>query len=208
MCGIAGFINAPATEGQQRQWLDAMTATLAHRGPDGQGAWVEGGVALGHRRLSVIDLEGGQQPMLDWQGRAVIVFNGEIYNFLEIKARLERKGYRFRTQSDTEVLLNAYLDAGPGLPGLRGGYVCLRHLGPGEADAVCRPGPYGRETLLLHAAARSFRFCLGTDGLFPSASAESGGGAPKYLPAFWPMNTCRRRRASTGRSSSSDRAIF
>ncbi len=113
MCGIAGFINAPAAEGQQRQWLDAMTATLAHRGPDGQGAWVEGGVALGHRRLSVIDLEGGRQPMLDWHGRAVIVFNGEIYNFPEIRERLERKGYRFRTQSDTEVLLNAYLDAGP-----------------------------------------------------------------------------------------------
>jgi asparagine synthase (glutamine-hydrolysing) len=113
MCGVVGFINAPASEAQQRQWLDAMTTTMAHRGPDGQGAWVEGGVALGHCRLSVIDLEGGQQPMLDWQGRAVIVFNGEIYNFPEIRKSLERKGYRFRTQSDTEVLLNAYLDAGP-----------------------------------------------------------------------------------------------
>jgi asparagine synthase (glutamine-hydrolysing) len=113
MCGIVGFINAPASEAEQRQWLDAMTATLAHRGPDGQGAWVAEGVALGHRRLSVIDLEGGRQPMLDWHGRAVIVFNGEIYNFLEIRKRLERRGYRFRTQSDTEVLLNAYLDAGP-----------------------------------------------------------------------------------------------
>jgi asparagine synthase (glutamine-hydrolysing) len=113
MCGVVGFINAPASEEQQRQWLAAMTATLSHRGPDGQGAWVEGGVALGHRRLSVIDLEGGRQPMLDWHQRAVIVFNGEIYNFPEIKERLERKGYRFRTQSDTEVLLNAYLDAGP-----------------------------------------------------------------------------------------------
>jgi asparagine synthase (glutamine-hydrolysing) len=112
MCGVVGFINASASEAQQLQWLDAMTATLAHRGPDGQGAWIEGGVALGHRRLSVIDLEGGRQPMLDWHQRAVIVFNGEIYNFLEIRARLERKGYRFRTHSDTEVLLNAYLDAG------------------------------------------------------------------------------------------------
>jgi asparagine synthase (glutamine-hydrolysing) len=113
MCGVVGFINAPAAETQQRQWLDAMTATLSHRGPDGQGTWLEGGVALGHRRLSVIDLASGQQPMLDWHQRAVIVFNGEIYNFLKIRERLERKGYRFRTQSDTEVLLNAYLDAGP-----------------------------------------------------------------------------------------------
>jgi asparagine synthase (glutamine-hydrolysing) len=113
MCGVVGFINAPASQEQQRQWLDSMTATLVHRGPDSQGTWCEAGVALGHRRLSVIDLEGGQQPMLDWRRRAVIVFNGEIYNFQEIRARLERKGYRFRTQSDTEVLLNAYLDKGP-----------------------------------------------------------------------------------------------
>ena len=113
MCGIAGFINAPAAPEQQRQWIDSMAATLAHRGPDSHGIWVEGQVALGHRRLSIIDLEGGQQPMLDWHERAVIVFNGEIYNFQEIRTRLERRGYRFRTNSDTEVLLNAYLEDGP-----------------------------------------------------------------------------------------------
>ena len=78
-----------------------------------QGIWLEEPAALGHRRLSVIDLAAGQQPMCDWQERAVIVFNGEIYNFPELRARLERKGYRFRTRSDTEVLLNAYLDEGP-----------------------------------------------------------------------------------------------
>lgn len=113
MCGITGFINAPASPEQQRQWVEAMTATLTHRGPDSQGIWVEGQVALGHRRLSIIDLEGGQQPMLDWHERAVIVFNGEIYNFQEIRARLESRGYRFRTKSDTEVLLNTYLEEGP-----------------------------------------------------------------------------------------------
>jgi asparagine synthase (glutamine-hydrolysing) len=113
MCGIAGFLNAPAAPEQQRQWIDAMAATLAHRGPDSHGLWVEGQVALGHRRLSIIDLQGGQQPMLDWDERAVIVFNGEIYNFQEIRTRLERRGYRFRTNSDTEVLLNAYLEDGP-----------------------------------------------------------------------------------------------
>ncbi|MFZ5449666.1 MAG: asparagine synthase (glutamine-hydrolyzing) [Thermodesulfobacteriota bacterium] len=113
MCGIAGFINAPASPEQQRQWIDSMAAALAHRGPDNHGTWVEGDVALGHRRLSIIDLQGGHQPLLDWDGRAVIVFNGEIYNFQEIRAGLERRGYRFRTNSDTEVLLNAYLEAGP-----------------------------------------------------------------------------------------------
>ena len=113
MCGIVGFINASASPAPPREWIDSMTDTLSHRGPDGRGVWVDGGVALGHRRLSVIDLESGHQPMSDWHERAVIVFNGEIYNFPEIRERLARKGYRFRTRSDTEVLLNAYLDAGP-----------------------------------------------------------------------------------------------
>ncbi len=113
MCGIAGFVNAAASEEQQQSWIDSMAAALSHRGPDGGGVWIDGTVALGHRRLSVIDLEGGAQPMLDWDERAVIVFNGEIYNFAEVRERLETKGFRFRTHSDTEVLLDAYLDAGP-----------------------------------------------------------------------------------------------
>src|SRR5512139_3081504 len=93
MCGIAGFINAPAPIEQQRLWIDSMAQSLAHRGPDSHGIWVEGQVALGHRRLSIIDLESGQQPMTDAEERAVIVFNGEIYNFKEIRARLEHQGH-------------------------------------------------------------------------------------------------------------------
>jgi asparagine synthase (glutamine-hydrolysing) len=113
MCGIAGFVNAAASVQQQQSWIDSMAETLSHRGPDGGGVWTDGTVALGHRRLSIIDLESGAQPMLDWDERAVIVFNGEIYNFTEVRERLEKKGFRFRTHSDTEVLLDAYLDAGP-----------------------------------------------------------------------------------------------
>jgi len=112
MCGIAGFIGAQAPSEQQREWVSAMTDRLIHRGPDEGGVWVEEPAALGHRRLSVIDLSTGSQPMLDANERAVIVYNGEVYNFPEIREHLEAKGYSFRTRSDTEVILCAYLDEG------------------------------------------------------------------------------------------------
>ncbi len=85
-----------------------MTATLAPRGPDGEGYWVELGIALGHRRLSIIDLAGGGQPMSLEGGRYQIVYNGEIYNYVELRAELEKRGCVFRTQSDTEVILHQY----------------------------------------------------------------------------------------------------
>ncbi len=81
---------------------------MAHRGPDGAGVWTEHGVGLGHRRLSVIDVEGSPQPMLSADGRAVIAFNGEIYNFRELRRELERDGAKFRTSGDTEVILAAW----------------------------------------------------------------------------------------------------
>jgi asparagine synthase (glutamine-hydrolysing) len=107
MCGIAGELRwggPPDASAVQR-----MTARLAHRGPDAQGAIARGPVALGHRRLAVIDLDpGSSQPMADASGGLWIVFNGEIYNFRELRERLERKGGIFRTRGDTEVLLEAY----------------------------------------------------------------------------------------------------
>src|ERR1039457_3918819 len=103
MCGIAGIVGE-ADSGLIR----SMTRVLAHRGPDGEGGFSSEGVALGHRRLSIIDLETGQQPMTSADGRYTIVFNGEIYNFLELRRELESRGVRFRTRSDTEVLLEAY----------------------------------------------------------------------------------------------------
>ncbi len=92
----------------EESWVRSMGESLAHRGPDGEGYFVENGLALGHRRLSIIDLETGSQPMANEDGSLVIVFNGEIYNFLELRPELERQGHRFRTRSDTEVLLHLY----------------------------------------------------------------------------------------------------
>ncbi|MGE5505073.1 MAG: asparagine synthase (glutamine-hydrolyzing) [Actinomycetota bacterium] len=124
MCGIAGWIGRREAEPGV---LAAMTAAIAHRGPDGDGAFAarsrDGSVhlALGHRRLAIIDPAGGVQPMLAEDGRTALVFNGEIYNFRELQAELEGLGHRFRTRSDTEVLLAAYLAWGDGcLARLRG----------------------------------------------------------------------------------------
>jgi asparagine synthase (glutamine-hydrolysing) len=106
MCGIAGFVGQGTVEDLKR-----MTDALVHRGPDAEGLWVDErkGVYLGHRRLSIIDVAGGQQPMWTRDGSLGIVFNGEIYNFAELRRELEALGHRFATDhSDTEVLLHGY----------------------------------------------------------------------------------------------------
>ena len=103
MCGIVGF--APVKE-NGAEILKQMMDRIAHRGPDGEGQFVDEYVALGHRRLSIIDLAGGTQPIATEQ--LVVVFNGEIYNYLELKKELENKGHHFKTNSDTEVLLHGY----------------------------------------------------------------------------------------------------
>lgn len=110
MCGIAGIMRldgATLSPGAGRA-LKAMTDCMALRGPDGEGFWRQGPVALGHRRLSIIDLAGGSQPMQSADGRFCVVHNGEIYNFRELRRELEARGARFRTDSDTEVVLEAY----------------------------------------------------------------------------------------------------
>lgn len=105
MCGLVAVLqDRPVECDGGRRALE----TIAHRGPDDRGLWREGNAFVGHRRLTIIDLTTGQQPMLSQNGRFVIAFNGEIYNFLELRSRLESDGVRFRTQSDTEVLLEGF----------------------------------------------------------------------------------------------------
>src|SRR5829696_7281421 len=119
MCGIAGGIALSTDARPEPNRVRAMSRLVSHRGPDGEGLWISpsGRACLAHRRLSVIDIEGGGQPFLDDAGSSAIVFNGEIYNYLELRRALERKGERFRTKSDTEVLLR--LLAREGAEGIR-----------------------------------------------------------------------------------------
>src|SRR5688572_27674677 len=104
MCGIAGFWGPPDT-----QLLAAMTALIAHRGPDGEGFFEHSVASLGHRRLAIIDPAGGHQPVGSDDGLVQLSYNGEVYNFRELRAELEAQGHRFHTSCDTEVVLHAYL---------------------------------------------------------------------------------------------------
>ena len=108
MCGIAGFTHSERVP--ERERIEAITRSLTHRGPDQQGVWESPLVSLGVVRLKIIDLTGGDQPMVTDDGDTVLVFNGEIYNHAELRAELERSGHRFRTHCDTEVVLRAFLE--------------------------------------------------------------------------------------------------
>src|SRR5260370_42622590 len=109
MCGIAGFTQLKGPAADAGRLLQRMTAPLAPRGPDGEGFHVGRGIALGHRRLSIIDLESGSQPMHSADERYHIIYNGEVYNYLELRAELEARGAVFHTNSDTEGLLSQFV---------------------------------------------------------------------------------------------------
>ena len=115
MCGIAGLYHPVTPKPVERQRVAAMTDALAHRGPDGADVWIAHGIGLGHRRLSIIDVAGSPQPMAIEDDRLVIVFNGEIYNFRELRAELIARGAVFRTSGDTEVLLHGWRHWGEAL---------------------------------------------------------------------------------------------
>ena len=117
MCGIAGWVDFDRDLGDPnaRRELAAMTATMSRRGPDDEGIWIDGPAALGHRRLAVIDIEGGLQPMVlaeDGRPLLVLVYSGETYNYRELRQRLAAAGRRFDTRSDTEVVLHAHREWG------------------------------------------------------------------------------------------------
>lgn len=107
MCGICGIFNFNG-EPVGRDTLDRMNSTILHRGPDGEGQLLDGEIGLGHRRLSIIDVGGGAQPIGNEDGRIQIVFNGEIYNYVELREDLIKSGHQFKTRSDTEVIVHAY----------------------------------------------------------------------------------------------------
>jgi asparagine synthase (glutamine-hydrolysing) len=115
MCGIAGQFNFQRREPVERQTIVRMARSIAHRGPDDEGFFITGPVGLGFRRLSIIDLAGGHQPMSDAEETVWIIFNGEIYNYRELRAELQSRGHQFRTNSDTEVIIHGYKQWGTGV---------------------------------------------------------------------------------------------
>src|SRR5205809_2596433 len=112
MCGICGQYNFIRNEPVEPDTIRRMTQTMVHRGPDDEGYFISGPVGLGFRRLSIIDLAGGHQPMSDAEESVWVILNGEIYNFKELRIELEERGHRFRTNSDTEVIIHGYKEWG------------------------------------------------------------------------------------------------
>jgi asparagine synthase (glutamine-hydrolysing) len=113
MCGIAGIVSATAGERIEADIIHHMCQAIKHRGPDDEGIFIKAGTGLGMRRLSIIDLAGGHQPVFNEDRSIWVVFNGEIYNFQELRSELEKRGHRFYTHTDTEVIVHLYEDLGP-----------------------------------------------------------------------------------------------
>ncbi|MEU8567693.1 asparagine synthase (glutamine-hydrolyzing) [Streptomyces pathocidini] len=153
MCGITGWVAYDRDLEGERGTLAAMTETMACRGPDAEGVWLDGHVGLGHRRLAVIDIEGGRQPMaVERDGRTLLVttYSGEVYNYRELRAELEGLGHRFRTSSDTEVVLHAYLEWGEGFTSRLNGMYAFALWDPREQELLLVRDRLGIKPLYYH----------------------------------------------------------
>ncbi|QLQ25747.1 MAG: asparagine synthase (glutamine-hydrolyzing) [Dechloromonas sp.] len=158
MCGITGIVNLNGDPASPAI-LKRMTDAIAHRGPDGEGQWVEGNVGLGHRRLAIIDLSpAGRQPMLSADGRYVLTYNGEIYNFRELREELETVGYQFRSTSDSEVALNALAHWGTDALLKFNGMFALALWDRQEKTLLLARDRYGIKPLYYARQGRSFAF--------------------------------------------------
>ena len=160
MCGIAGIFHYENPDRlADLLILKAMTRSLAHRGPDGEGVWRRPGVGLGHRRLAIIDLsENAAQPMVDASGRRVITFNGEIYNFRELRRQLESKGHVFRSESDTEVILAGYGEWGANVVDKLSGIYAFAIWNDEQHELFLARDPIGVKPLFYSMSRGTFRF--------------------------------------------------
>ena len=181
MCGIAGLVPADrAARAGEGSVVHAMAEALRHRGPDIRTSWAdpEGRCAFGHARLRVIDLEGGRQPMHSGDGRHTVVFNGEIYNFRELRARLESAGHRFRTRSDTEVLLAGWAEWGTGVVERLEGMFAFAIWDASEGRLFLARDRAGQKPLFVHRSADGLAFasemkCFRVAGLEPRVRDEA-----------------------------------
>ncbi|MCX7856945.1 MAG: asparagine synthase (glutamine-hydrolyzing) [Deltaproteobacteria bacterium] len=158
MCGIAGIVSSGRINGEL---LSRMINIQSHRGPDGEGVWIspDGQVALGHRRLAIIDLsDGARQPMIDISGRYVITYNGEIYNYIELREELKKLGASFRSQSDTEVLLEAYKYWGINCLERLNGMFAFAIYDQTEQKLFCARDRYGEKPFLFAKVKDFFAF--------------------------------------------------
>jgi asparagine synthase (glutamine-hydrolysing) len=182
MCGICGYLSREP--GPEEQGAETMAARLAHRGPDGERLHVDGGVALGHRRLSIIDLsEAASEPMPNEDGSLWLVFNGEIYNFRELRQQLEPR-HRFRSKGDAEVILHLYEERGEGAVALLDGMFAFALWDRSRRRLLLARDRAGKKPLFYHDGPRLFAFGSEVKALLahPSVPHERDPGVlPLYL---------------------------
>jgi len=165
MCGIAGFLHPSLPADGRAQVLGQMLTRIIHRGPDGQGQWVEGPFGFGMRRLSIIDLVGGQQPIWNEDETIGVVFNGEIYNYVELRSRLSR--HAFRTRSDTEVLVHLYEEKGSAMLDDLRGMFAFAILDRVRRKLFIARDHFGQKPLYYYHRDGLFAFASELKSLFP-----------------------------------------
>ena len=174
MCGIAGRLNYRSGAPVGADVLAAMCRLIAHRGPDGEGTWTSGAIGFGHRRLAVIDLsDAGRQPMHTADGQLTITFNGEIYNFEEVRRALEQRGCRFTSRTDTEVILQAYREYGP---------ACVERLRGMFAFAIWDAGARRLFAARDRVGKKPFYYREDSDGLAFASEPKAFLAEPSFVP--------------------------
>jgi len=162
MCGIAGYLAEPGCL-PDRSLLRPMCDRLRHRGPDGYGEFFDEHVALGHRRLSIIDVAGGAQPIGNEDGSIQVVFNGEIYNYLELREDLAKKGHCFATRSDTEILVHLYEEVGERLPEYLNGMFAFAIWDARRQELFLARDRFGKKPLYYSSSVPGTRFCFASE---------------------------------------------
>lgn len=178
MCGIAGFAGIDTPGEPARARLERMCEAIYHRGPDSAGYFVAPGIAMGMRRLSIIDVSGGQQPICNEDGTVTVVFNGEIYNHHELRARLQRAGHRFSTHCDTEVLVHLYEEGGPDMVGQLHGMFAFSIWDATRGQLLLARDRTGMKPLSYRAHGGGIEFCSELRSLWAADSS-----ALRILPA-------------------------
>jgi asparagine synthase (glutamine-hydrolysing) len=158
MCGIVGQVGGIGAADAADAVLRRQLALLRHRGPDDSGCVVDPDIAFGHTRLAIIDPEHGQQPFVSSDGKLVVTFNGEIYNYIELRDELRQRGHSFRTNSDTEVLLTGFREWGEGVVDRIDGMFAFAIFDRGTRQLFCARDPYGQKPFFYHVDARRIAF--------------------------------------------------
>lgn len=181
MCGIAGILNLDSAPANQAA-VKAMCHAIRHRGPDGEGVYIDGPLGLGHRRLAIIDLSpAGRQPMQSADGRYVISYNGELYNFQELRVELQAKGHRFVSRSDTEVMLAAWAEWGPKALGRFNGMFAFALWDSHERRLVLARDRYGVKPVYYAHVGKSLLFGSEVKAILAHPAASVSIDAPALL---------------------------